>query len=408
VISAYKAAWKEAARVFVLSRLLIIAVTITCMLVLPGLIPGYLQNASKDIYHIIPSPTMNQLFFAWLHWDEKPYLNISYFGYRLLADTAFFPLWPLLRHAAGLLLGGKFPVSFYLGGILLANLLFYFALALLYALVASAFDSFIARRTLLYLTFSPYAMFFFAGYSESLFLLLCIAMFVFLQRDKRFDWLFAGLCGMLATLTRSTGLLLAVPYTVVYLQRTWFSVDSKTQSFARKLLPFVPIALIPVGLLIYMSYLSITKGNPLQFNVEEGAIWFRHFTFPLITFVITFQAFFQENSLANAVFLQLGNLENLTAVIIALVILAAGWKRLPLSYSLFTLAIMLFDLSVPMYDPNIEPLTSQPRFIVILFPLAIICAMWSKHLGRHRFFMTLSIIWFILNTALFVSNVWVA
>ena len=389
---------------FLLSRLLIIAVTIFCILVLPGLIPGYLQNASQDIYHVIPSPTLNQLFFSWLHWDEKPFLNISYFGYRLITDTAFFPLWPLLRHFVGLLLGDNFPVSFYLAGLLLSNLLFYFTLVLLYMLVASTFDAFIARRTLLYLTFSPYAMFFFAGYSESLFLLLCVATFIFLQRGKRFDWLFAGLCGMLATLTRSTGLLLAVPYGVVYLQRYWFSVEGKAKSWVKKLLPFMPTALIPCGLLLYMAYLYVTKGNPLQFNVEEAAEWHRHFTFPVLTLVYSFQAFFLEQN----VFFQLGNFVYLTTVLLALVIITLGWKRLPLSYNMFTLSIMLFDLSVPMYDWHVEPLTSQPRFIVILFPLAILCAMWSKHPGRHRVFITLSIIWFVINTALFVSNIWVS
>ncbi len=397
-------AWKEAAKVLALSRLLIIATTIACILLLPAVIPGYLQNAGQDNYHLITNPTVNQLFFAWLRWDEKPYLNISYFGYKYITDTAFFPLWPLFCHFGGLLLGGKFPVSFYLSGLLLSNLLFYFALILLYLLIDNIFNAFIARRTLLYLTFSPFAMFFFAGYSESLFLLLCVATFIFLQRGKRFDWLFAGLCGMLATLTRSTGLLLAIPYTIFYLQRYWFSLEDKAQSLVKKLLPYLPAGFIPVGLIIYMIYLYITKGNPLQFSIEEFVIWYRHFTFPVWTFVLTFQAFLLEHP---AIF-QIGNLLNLSTVILALVILSLGWKRLPLSFSMFTLAIMLYNLSVPMSDPNFEPLASQPRFIVILFPLALICATWSKSPGRHRLFMILSIMWFVINTALFVSNVWVA
>lgn len=399
----WKAAWKETARVFLLSRLLILTITTGCILFLPGLIPGYLQSISSGMYPVFKPQSLNLLFLSWLRWDEKPFLNISYFGYKHTPDVAFFPLWPLLRHLGGLLLGNVFPASYYLAGLLLANLLFFFALALLYVLVANTFDQFIARRALLYLTFSPYALFFFAGYSESLFLLLCVAMFLFLQRGKRLDWWLAGLCGMLATLTREVGLLLAIPFSVLYVQRFWPYIQLSRQDLARRLVTYLPVALIPMGLIVYMIYLYIDKGNPWLFTIEESAVWGRHLTFPPVTLILTIQAFFQEPLFV----LQLENLLNLAIVVLSFIILVVGWRLLPLHYSVFTLLMILLSLSVPMYIPQFEPLLSQPRFILVLFPFAIIFAIWSKHPRFHRVCFILSITFFILNTALFVSNIWV-
>jgi hypothetical protein len=167
---------------------------------------------------------------------------------------------------------------------------------------------------------------------------------------------------------------------------------------------YLPVALIPLGVVIYMVYLYFTKGNPWLFSIEETSFWGRHLTFPITTLIVTVQSFFLEHTLI----VQIGNLVDLLVVIGALVMLALGWKYLPLSYSLFTLAMMLFDLSVPWSNPNQQPLGSQPRFILVLFPLAIICAIWSKHPGRHRVLIAGSIVYFAVNVALFVSNVWVA
>lgn len=157
------AAWRGIGQVFLLNRLLVLCITCVCIFVLPALIPGYKSNISADAstYHLLPSPNLNLLLFSWLHWDAKAYLNISYLGYHHQPDVGFFPLWPLTQHIGGSLLGGSFPVSYYLAGLLLANLFFYFDLVLLYQLIAKGFGPAVARRLLFYFSFSPFALFFF-------------------------------------------------------------------------------------------------------------------------------------------------------------------------------------------------------------------------------------------------------
>lgn len=397
-------AWKEAGWVFLWSRLLLLAVTCVCIFVLPLWIPGYVKFSSSDIYHIFPSETANQLFFSWLRWDVKPLLDISWHGYVYLPDTAFFPFWPLLAHLGGLALGAQFPVSFYLAGILLSNLFFYLALVAFYHLVAQSYGSSLARRSLFYFTFSPFAIFFFAGYSEALFILLCLGMFLALQRGRPADWWLAGLCGLLATLTRSLGILLVVPFLVVYVRRFWWGAQVSKSTWRARLNALAPIVLIPLGLLIYMFYLDLTKGNPLIFQIQEATIWDRRTTFPLLTLVISVQAFFQEP----LVVLQVENMVNLITVLVFFIALWKGWKALPLHYALFALVMEVFALSQPTIIPQYEPLLSQPRYIMILFPVAIVFALWGKDRHVDAWLRVLMTMVFALAAALFISNVWVA
>lgn len=396
-------AWKEAARIFLFSRLLILGITCICILLLPLWIPGLFTWINQG-YHIIPSEPLNQLFFSWLRWDVKPYLNISYYGYKYLPDTAFFPLWPLLEHLGGLALGGRFPGSFYLAGLLLANICFYFVLVQLYCLVSQDYGPTIARRTLFYFTFSPFALFFFAGYSEALFMLLCLSAFLALRRGLPLDWWLAGFCCLAASLIRSLGLLLAIPFLVMYIRHFWWNGTVLKRSWGQRINALLPLALIPIGPLLYMFYLYQTRGNPLIFSLQESTVWHRELTFPLVTMGIALQALIQTTDLP----FRAGNFINLLSELVFFAALIKGWRSLPLSYSLFALCLALGALCWPNFSTPLVPLISQPRYIMILFPLAIVFALWDKH-WRFSFLVRVgTIVFFSLNVGLFVCNVWVA
>jgi hypothetical protein len=403
-----RTACKEAAWVFGMSRLLIILVTLVSNFLLPQIVTPYRQfliaaATSSSPYKYAPF-SFSTLFYSWLRWDAKPYLNISFAGYKYTPDAAFFPLWPLIQHFGGLLLGGFFPASYYLAGMLLSNICFFVVLVLLYYLVAGDFEPATARRTLLYFTIAPYALFFFADYTESLFVLLCVACFLVLRRGKALDWWLAGLFGFLAALTRSSGMLLAIPYLVVYTQRFWLLSQRGQYNWRQKLNALLPIALIPAGLLVYMLYLYFTKGNPFIFSIEQEVVWGRHFTLPWDTFFVSIEAFFQETA---PIFI-VGNLIYLIASIVPFVVLSLGWKRLPLHYSLFALALPIFALSFPMYIPQFEPLSSQPRFMLVIFPLTVILALWGKNPRFNKGYLSFALTLFIINIILFIGNIWVA
>lgn len=396
----WKSAWKEAGKVFLLSRLLFFTLTGICIYVIPRLVPPYLQRMYSVFPGRYPLYDIHMLLYSWLRFDVKAYLNISYFGYRHTPDVAFFPLWPLIQRLGGLLLGNSFPDSFYIAGLLLANIFFYFALVLFYRLLAEDFYPELARKALYCLAFAPYALFYFAGYSESLFLVLCLSVFLLLRREGTWNWWLAGLLAYLAVLTRSSGIALAFPYLIMYYRRYWTASKGSDSSRWQKLLALVPIVFIPAAILSYMYYLYVMKGSPLIFRVQEETIWYRHFTFPWDTLGLL------AHSLSFSEIVSSPTIVDITFVLIALITLILGWNRLPLQYQLFALALVVFSLSFPTH--TIEPFASQPRYMLSIFPIFVIYAAWSKHKRFYRIYIALALALNMLFTALFIGNFWVA
>jgi len=397
-----KTACREAAWVFGMSRLVFVLVSFVSIFLLPRFIISFRKRLAWDETYTVDHYGLKDYFFSWFRWDVKAYVNISMNGYKHTPDTAFFPLWPFIQHCAGLLLGGIRPGSYYLAGLLIANLCFYIALVLFYCLLAEDFEPSLARRALIYLTFGPYALFFFAGYSESLFVLICIACFLLFRRGKPLDWWLAGFLGFLATLTRSAGLMLAVPYLCIYLQRFWLVPESKHDTWFHKLNALVPIVLLPAGIVVYMLYLNVTKGDPFIFQTMQAVVWQRHFSLPWNTLGELVDALFTSPS---TVYLALNLLDNSFALL-PLVVLALGWKRIPLHYALFALALVIFAISFPATD--IVPMISQPRLTIVIFPITVIFAVWGKHPRLHTCFLTLALALLIVNSILFVGDIWVS
>jgi hypothetical protein len=288
--------------------------------------------------------------------------------------------------------------NYYIAELVLANLCFYLALVLFYRLLVQDFEPTVARNAMFYLAFSPYGVFFFVGYNESLFLMLSLATFFFLQRQRYF---LAGLCGFLAALTRAQGVLLIVPFVVVVIQRFWMSQDTQT-SWPQKVRASIPTILIPLGVAAYMVYLFYTKGDALAFSTQEALSWDRHLTFPLVSIAATIQTFFTEPDLH---FHVLNGLD-LAFVLLPLAALILGWKRQPLHYSLFAVALLIFDTSYP--QGFLEPLTAAPRYMLVIFPIIVALAIWGKRPHIDRIILACFIPMFVLNVAFFVSHYWVA
>src|SRR5947209_3914400 len=386
----FRTALKEALWVFVFSRLTILVISYLCVV---------LFNFLDCTHGINPNPCL----LAWYHWDDAAYVHIAYQGYIHTPDVAFFPLWPLLIHFGGLLLGGQIPLSYYLAGILLSNICFYFALTLLYWLLCEYFEPSLAKRALFYLAFYPYALFFFAGYTESLFVLLCVAFFLLLQRGKSLDWWFAGGIGCLAALTRSTGILLCIPFLIMYARRFWLPAVRNQYGWFQRVSALAPIVLIPAAVLAYLIYLSYTKGNPFIISTEEATVWNRHFVW-IWTTLHKMQKFFFASPAFSLDFAK--NLLDLAFTTFPIVALIVGWKRLPLHYCLFALAAIIFSISFPLGSVN--PLASQPRYMMSIFPLIVVFALWGKRPRFDQLFIALGPPLLAFNTILYISHSWVA
>jgi hypothetical protein len=352
--------------------------------------------------------TLGHLLNPWAHWDGVWLIKIATSGY---ADeggsTAFFPLFPSLLRYVGIVFDGNLVIT----GVVISLACFGGCAWLLHRLVRADFDEAIASRTLVYLAIGPVSFFFQAVYTESLFLLLSLACFVF-AREGRLR--LAGIMGLLAVLTRSTGVLLLIPMTYYYYQqRDW--QFRRTDSHVANLL------MIPEGLLVWMTYLSLTFGNPFSFAGAQTQ-WARMLAAPNYTVGRAIEAAFdgvrqivstEYGALSlstpnrwGSVDVAATNIIALGTLVIAGLLLWYGARRLPPVYSLFALASLMFPLFFPAHS---VPLMSFPRFALTVFPLYISLALFTRdRRWAHITVVALGLLFLVLLTAKFALFSWVA
>ena len=343
------------------------------------------------------------LLNPWAHWDGVWFLRIAANGYADPHSPAFFPLYPLAVHGAGRLLGGNLE----LGGIVLSLVVFAGCCALLFALVNADLGPRIALLSVAFLALFPTSFFFQAIYSEGLFLLLTLACFLFAREGR---WWLAGLAGLLATLTRSAGVLLVVPMLLYYFeQRGW--------RLARTDVHVLAVMLVPAGLAIWIAYLWHRAGDPLAFaHVQRD--WGRAFAAaPVVVWLGVLESVRGARHLlwpppglrlpvASAYYPPTASVLGLPFLAFALGALVAGIRRLPVAYTGYAVVSLVFYLSFPVRG---TPLLSLPRFVAVVFPLFVALAAVSE---RRRWLQAVIIVVFVLGlvllTARFAAFEWVA
>jgi len=368
------AALVDALRALWVSRLLVWASAIAAVAVF-----GLSDRASDFDPAGLTSPfgaTGNLLAAPLGRWDSVWYLAIADGGYGDGAREAFFPLYPLLVKLVGAPLG-----SALVGGALLSTALLGVALVLLHRLVALDNERAVARNAVLVTALFPMSFFFSAVYSESLFLALSVGAVYAARRER---WMWAGLLGMLAATTRSAGVLLLVPLAMIYL----WDIGRPSLRAHRPLRPDVLwLALVPLGLALYCALLGLGGHDPLApFRAQE--VWFRSFAGPFAGawdgMVAAWQGARQllSGSRDPVYFTAWGgdpflgarhNIELFAWLVLALVATAGALRRLPAAYGAYVVAALALPLSYPVAP---QPLMSLPRFVAVLFPLAIWLAVW--------------------------------
>ena len=343
-------------------------------------------------------------------WDSYWFLAIARDGYGDGAREAFFPLYPLLAELAGLPLG-----SALLGGVLVSVACLGAALYLLHRLVTLDFDRAVARNAVLVTALFPMAFFHSAVYSEALFLMLSVGS-VYAARTGRWAW--AGALGALAASTRSAGVLLVVPLAVLYL---WGTGRPSLRGPRRRMdADAVWIALVPAGLAGYCAFLALEGLDPLApFAAQE--VWFRSFAGPFVGAwdgaVAAFEGARQllSGSRDPVYFTAAGgdpfvvarhNLELFAWLVLALVAVVGVLRRLPAAYGAYVAAALALPLSYPVAP---QPLMSLPRFVAVLFPLAVWLALWmTGRRRRERLVLAAFAAGLAVYTAIFATWHWVA
>ena len=243
----------------------------------------------------------NELLNLPVRWDAGWYLQIVTDGYQYAAadpavqqNIVFFPAYPMLMRVIGRLFGGDM-TGYVAAGMLVSVASFFGALVYLYAMARDRYGEDAARGTIWLLAAYPFAIFFGALYTESLFLLGTVGAFYHFTKQqfgRAASW------GLIVGLTRVNGALLALPLALLAIS-SWRGLKSNTpllhrrpgdqeSSFFKKESPdlliscshperaFAAAAAPGIGLVVYAIFIWRLTGNPIAFATSHVA-WGREY-----------------------------------------------------------------------------------------------------------------------------------
>ena len=297
--------------------------------------------------HPLPDPGWQNAFTSFERFDALWFLRIASGGYRAGdGSAAFFPLYPLATRAVSWVMGDH-PFA---GALLVSNASIAGGLCVLYAITASERSIEAARRTVLLVALFPTSFFFFAPYSESLFLFLSVTTF-WAARSRR--WVAAGAAGALAALTRNVGVVLA-PALIVE------AFHQRAEGRGSTLPGLGAAVAVGLGTLAYLAYWAAKVGDWLA-PVDQQANWQRTFSWPWATLADGTRDAFRYLGNTN------GGYWLIDWLIVVPVIGASVFAlfRYRPSYSVYLWGGLLIPLSFVFAD---RPLMSMPRFVLPLFP----------------------------------------
>jgi hypothetical protein len=401
------AALEDAWRALWTSRLLVWAAAIVAVLVF-GL-SGRVADFDPAGVTVAFGHTGDVLAAPLGRWDSVWYLAIAGSGYGDGAREAFFPLYPLLVRIAGAPLG-----SALVGGALASTALLGVALVVLHRLVALDHDRAVARNAVLVTALFPMSFFFSAVYSESLFLALSVGAVYAARLDR---WAWAGVLGALAASTRSAGVVLLVPLALVYL---WGTGPPSWRPRRPLRADVLWLGLVPLGLAAYCGFLALQGLDPLApFHAQD--VWFRSWAGPFGgVWDGTVAAWDGARQLLSGsrepvyfgaaggdpFLVARHNIELFVWLVLGAVAVAGALRRLPVAYGAYLLVALALPLSYPVGP---QPLMSLPRFLCVLFPLAIWLALWmTGRAWRERLVVVAFMAGLTVYSGIFATWHWVA
>lgn len=337
-------------------------------------------------YHVVPpgpyastsllrhgwSPTLwNRLVDAGVRYDSFWYAAIAQHGYTYSthhkSSIAFYPLFPILIKLAMLVVG-----NVYVAGLLVSSVSLVIAVVILVEWLRDRGLEGHAPLVLATMLCFPFALFYSAMYSESLYLLLVLATFVSYERRR---WGLATGSAFLLVLCRPTGIVVLPCLIILLVIRRY-----------RGLRPWLPVVAGLAGLIAFAGYQLVAFGTPLA-SVRAQLVppWSRSLRQGLA-----------DLTLHPRPGIPASYMMALLAIAVVFVALA------PLVYRRFGPAYATFAvLSVVM--PAASGLLSMERFVIVDFPVfaALACLRWRLVPAAVT---TVGFYGLLLFTALFING----
>ena len=355
-------------------------------------------------YAIFPSNVRNyhehvDLAYAFTTWDGNHYLSLSQHWYIPgHFENGLYPLFPALIALVNSVVGDPFT-----SGLLVSNLLSVAAFYAFYRFVENTHGAAVATGALTFLIAFPTAFYLSLVYSESLFLLLAVSVFLFLSRRAHVrSWL----CAFLLPLTRPLGVTIVVPLLVervVAARRDDGAASSGSIRIGRQPSRWtIALCLAPlVGFGAYLVVMWLTTGNPSEGIAAQrrsvGSFSIGHLLHP-------------ELFLHNLLF-EPPHLASVTTSLVDRLFFLFFLAVCPLVYRTCGAELFAYTLVMGFAPPLLGSFMSYKRFLLPIFPLfiALSSATESGRLAPLRrpllvFFAALQ----VLFLALHALNYWVA
>lgn len=219
--------------------------------------------------------TFSDFLDAWKRWDSAPYLRIAENGYRgyqengQFLDIVFYPLYPWLVRTVNIFVG-----EFRLAGIFVSTVCFCIGSVYFDKLMIEEFGQEEAQNGYLALITFPFAFFFGAIMTESLFFALSAAFLYYLRKHRW--WLVCGI-GFLACLTKIQGVLLcfAVLAELLYSEKGGVLLkEKKWKTFGGKVI-VNGLKCVPMigGVLVYLLLNYLVEGDAFRFMYYQEHHW---------------------------------------------------------------------------------------------------------------------------------------
>jgi hypothetical protein len=334
---------------------------------------------TKARWHIY----FNDLLDLPARWDSGWYLSIANAGYVYRPDAAaadqqniaFFPAYPLaVRYVSAVL--GRQPLW---TGVAISIVAFYFALLYLLKLARSELGNDDQAATVVMLIAAyPFAVFFSAAYTESLFLLTLVGAVYHFRHNQ----LWQSACwGFLCGLTRPPGCLLSVVLGLMAITPAYAKASAGQAAFAKAPpgqvarwphvvrppggWPIIAKRLLAAsapgfGMLAFSAFIYRLTGHPFQWTMQNAA-WGRVYR-GLDSVVMSRFDFIVNNGLYAYVSEQTVDLFYSLAVILCLAAVWPVYRRFGLPYAAF----ILLNLLPPM---SAGGMLSMGRVTSVLFPV---------------------------------------
>jgi hypothetical protein len=360
---ASRPALRDAMLAFWLTRPTVLLVGLLAVTAI-GAAPSATASLGRDAVATLPA-----------RFDSGWYAGIAHEGYEWQhrfdrqQNLAFFPAYPLLMRAAGAVIGDRESparddhiLRYTWAGLFISLAAFFWGAWYLSRIARELLEDERATSAVLLLSAYPFAIFYSAAYTESLFLLCAAGAWYHFRHSQ---WLPAALFGVVAGLSRPNGFFLTIPLVLLALGvRDGGPVSSPGTPLRQPIRPIaLAVAAMPaVGMLIFTLYIYQLTEIWFAWARMHGA-WGRSFGAAHISFAQTGSAAGVLQLAAAQPFQALNTL----GLAFALTLVWPVWRTVGPAWSLFVLVNVLPPLAA-------GGVLSMGRVTATLFPLFLALA----------------------------------